>query len=174
MRKLLPGTDIVSNPHINSKIHVWKKEYDPHVKGIRYKTLPYYAQWIEIFGKDKAIGENVVDPIDLVNELYRSGCEQEGETGDKYVPLTPNDIYDVDDNSVCKPTESTKELKKDGSSIENKQLNDIMKGIVGLKLFDKLKDCDELVQNQKHLDFFLSLPMDGHEEYVWMLLDGRL
>ncbi|KAL8524393.1 hypothetical protein ACS0TY_014108 [Phlomoides rotata] len=27
MRKLLPGTDIVSNPHINSKIHVWKKEY---------------------------------------------------------------------------------------------------------------------------------------------------
>ncbi|KAL8524392.1 hypothetical protein ACS0TY_014107 [Phlomoides rotata] len=140
----------------------------------------YGTTWIEIFGKDKATGENVVDPIDLVNELYHSGCEQEDETGDKYVPLTPNDIHDVEDNSVCKPTESTvkihrkKELKKDGSSIENKQLNDIMKGIVGLKLFDKLKDCDELVQNQKHLDFFLSLPMDGHEEYVWMLLDGRL
>ncbi|KAL8489386.1 hypothetical protein ACS0TY_025334 [Phlomoides rotata] len=27
MRKRLPGTDIVANPHINSKIHVWKKEY---------------------------------------------------------------------------------------------------------------------------------------------------
>lgn len=27
MRKLLVGTDIVANPHINSKIHVWKKEY---------------------------------------------------------------------------------------------------------------------------------------------------
>ncbi|KAL8459014.1 hypothetical protein ACS0TY_036477 [Phlomoides rotata] len=27
MRKMLPGTDIVANPHINSKIHVWKKEY---------------------------------------------------------------------------------------------------------------------------------------------------
>ncbi|KAL8521810.1 hypothetical protein ACS0TY_012103 [Phlomoides rotata] len=27
MWKLLIGTDIVANPHINSKIHVWKKEY---------------------------------------------------------------------------------------------------------------------------------------------------
>ncbi|KAL8492970.1 hypothetical protein ACS0TY_024247 [Phlomoides rotata] len=27
MRKLLSGTDIVANPHINLKIHVWKKEY---------------------------------------------------------------------------------------------------------------------------------------------------
>ncbi|KAL8486585.1 hypothetical protein ACS0TY_023319 [Phlomoides rotata] len=25
MRKLLPGTDIAATPHINSKIHVWKK-----------------------------------------------------------------------------------------------------------------------------------------------------
>ncbi|KAL8474928.1 hypothetical protein ACS0TY_031372 [Phlomoides rotata] len=27
MRKIMPGTDIVANPHINSKIHVWKKDY---------------------------------------------------------------------------------------------------------------------------------------------------
>ncbi|KAL8550434.1 hypothetical protein ACS0TY_009026 [Phlomoides rotata] len=27
MHKLLPGTDIVANPHINSKIHVWNKDY---------------------------------------------------------------------------------------------------------------------------------------------------
>ncbi|KAL8518370.1 hypothetical protein ACS0TY_009667 [Phlomoides rotata] len=26
MRKMLPGSDIVANPHIHSKIHVWKKE----------------------------------------------------------------------------------------------------------------------------------------------------
>ncbi|KAL8515737.1 hypothetical protein ACS0TY_014426 [Phlomoides rotata] len=28
MRKLIPGTDLVANPYINSKIHVWKKEYE--------------------------------------------------------------------------------------------------------------------------------------------------
>ncbi|KAL8463401.1 hypothetical protein ACS0TY_034164 [Phlomoides rotata] len=27
MKRLLPGTDICATPHINSKIHVWKKEY---------------------------------------------------------------------------------------------------------------------------------------------------
>ncbi|KAL8481223.1 hypothetical protein ACS0TY_027667 [Phlomoides rotata] len=27
MRKIIPATNIVANPHINSKIHVWKKEY---------------------------------------------------------------------------------------------------------------------------------------------------
>ncbi|KAL8485440.1 hypothetical protein ACS0TY_027658 [Phlomoides rotata] len=121
MRKIIPTTDLVDNPHINSKIHVWKKEYgvvsdllsksgigwnsttsmieiqdegmwesckraDPHVKGLRYKTWPYYPQWIEIFGKDTATGENAVDPIDLINELYRTGMDQEGDTGDKYVP----------------------------------------------------------------------------------------
>ncbi|KAL8549693.1 hypothetical protein ACS0TY_008512 [Phlomoides rotata] len=106
MRKKIPSTDLVANPHINSKIHVWNKEYgalsgmlsksgigwnsttsmleiedergwdsyvraDPHVKGLRYKTWPYYSQWIEIFGKDRATGENVVDPIDIVNELVK-------------------------------------------------------------------------------------------------------
>ncbi|KAL8526534.1 hypothetical protein ACS0TY_015652 [Phlomoides rotata] len=81
MRKKIPGTDIVANPHINSNIHAY-----PHVKGLRYKTRPYYPQWIEIFGKDRATGENAVDPIDIVNELYRTGLYQEVDTGDKYVP----------------------------------------------------------------------------------------
>ncbi|KAL8542784.1 hypothetical protein ACS0TY_003608 [Phlomoides rotata] len=39
------------------------------------------------------------------------------------------------------------------SSNENKRLNDIMKGIVGLKLSHKLKICHELVQNSNCLDF---------------------
>ncbi|KAL8475510.1 hypothetical protein ACS0TY_028240 [Phlomoides rotata] len=64
--------------------------------------------------------------------------------------------------------------KGSGSSSENKQLNEIMKGIVGLKVSDKLKVCDELVQNSKRLEFFLTLPKEEQEEYVWMLLDGRL
>ncbi|KAL8457176.1 hypothetical protein ACS0TY_035137 [Phlomoides rotata] len=138
MRKIPPGTNIVANPHINSKIHIWKKEYgalsdllsksgigwnstttlievedegvwdscrwaDPHVKGLRYKNSPYYPQWIEIFGKDRATGENVVDPIDLINELYMSGMDQEGQTREKCVPLTPDGMQDKEDNITSKP-----------------------------------------------------------------------
>ncbi|KAL8522743.1 hypothetical protein ACS0TY_012910 [Phlomoides rotata] len=39
------------------------------------------------------------------------------------------------------------------SSNENKQLNDVMKGIISLKVADKIKVCDAMVQNQKRLDF---------------------
>ncbi|KAL8524692.1 hypothetical protein ACS0TY_014335 [Phlomoides rotata] len=249
MRKIIPSTDIVANPHINSKIHVWKKEYgalsdlfsksrigwnsttsmleiedegvwesckraDPHVKGLRYKTWPYYPQWVEVFGKDRAIGENVVEPIDLINELYRTGLDHGGDTGDKYVSLTPeymNDIEDdVDDKHVdLNPRAFTrgKKRKSNDSDItilvdslgdfmkfsksamtdlcsgaekgststnDTKQLNCIMKEIVGLKVSDKLKVCDELVQNSKRLEFFRTLPLEEQEEYVWMLLDVRL
>ncbi|KAL8502824.1 hypothetical protein ACS0TY_021810 [Phlomoides rotata] len=191
MRKIILGTDIVANPHIKSNIH-----------------------WIEIFGKDRATGENAVDPIDLANELYRTGLDQEGDTGDKYVPLTPDCMNDMEDEVTIKPTDlNPKTMPKGkkrktndsditmlvdslgefmkfsknamtdlctgakigvGSSNDNKQLNVIMKGIVGLKVSDKLKVCDELVQNSKCLEFFLSLPLEELEEYVWMLLDGRL
>ncbi|KAL8473354.1 hypothetical protein ACS0TY_030256 [Phlomoides rotata] len=100
MRKMLSGTDIAAHPHINSKIHVWKKEYgalsdllsksgigwnsststikihdeevwdssrqaDPNLKSVHFKSWPYYPQWLNIFGKDRATGESAVDPIDL-------------------------------------------------------------------------------------------------------------
>ncbi|KAL8501832.1 hypothetical protein ACS0TY_021082 [Phlomoides rotata] len=53
-------------------------------------------------------------------------------------------------------------------------LNDIMKRIPRLSLQDKLKVSDELVQDTKRLEFFLTLPDDEQEEYVRMLLDGNL
>ncbi|KAL8465970.1 hypothetical protein ACS0TY_035178 [Phlomoides rotata] len=110
MRKLLPGTDIVANPHINSKIHVWKKKYnalsdvlsksgigwnstttmidvgDERVwDAIRRADPTYYGQWLEIFGKDHATGENVVDPTDLINDMYRTAdLEQGWDTRDKF------------------------------------------------------------------------------------------
>ncbi|KAL8539473.1 hypothetical protein ACS0TY_001186 [Phlomoides rotata] len=158
MRKKLPGTDIVANPHINSKIHA-----DPHVKGVRYKSWSYYTQWIEIFGKDRATGDNDVDPIDIVDGLDNCEDEQEGDNGDRGIPRNIEIDHELEDNSICT-----------GSKDENKKLNDIMKQIPGLKIGDKLKICDEMVQNEKQLEFFLSLPFEEQEEYVCMLLDGRL
>ncbi|KAL8496199.1 hypothetical protein ACS0TY_020057 [Phlomoides rotata] len=249
MRARLPGTDKLANPHINSKIHVWKKEYgtlsdllsksgigwnsttsmievedesvwegcrraDLNLKVVRYKTWPYYSQWIEIFGKDRATGTSAVDPVEMANDLGRDECEEEGETGEKYVPLTEDGLQDLADNSICKPSITTKkttskgkkrkcvdvdlsnlvdtlgdfmkyskdsvgDLSKDigkgsGHSNVSKQIMEIMKGVVGLKITDKLKVCDELVQNPNRLDLFLNLPPDEQIEYVWMLLDGRL
>ncbi|KAL8512202.1 hypothetical protein ACS0TY_018602 [Phlomoides rotata] len=231
MRKIIPATDILANPYINSKIHVWKKEYGAlsdllSKSGIGWNSITSMLEvedegvwesckrWIEIFGKDRATGENVVDPIDIINELYKNGLDNEGDIGDKYVPLTPEYMNDTEDEIADKPVDLTPKAftkgkkqklndsditllvdslgefmkfsksamtdlctgakKGSASSNDTKQLNVIMKEIVGLKVSDKLKVCDELVQNSKRLEFFLTLPLEEQEEYVWMLLDGRL
>ncbi|KAL8456950.1 hypothetical protein ACS0TY_034975 [Phlomoides rotata] len=189
MHKLLPGTDIVANPHINSKIHVWK-EYSTlsdlfSKSGIGWNSTTSMIEvddewvwdasrrWLEIFGKVGVTSENMVDPINLVNDLVRDGQEPEGETGDGYIPFPLKARDDEEDTSVCLPTKSGISSNS-GQVNENKQLNDIMSRIVGLKVPDKLKVCDELVQNAKRHEFFFSLPEDEQEEYVWILLNGRL
>ncbi|KAL8557007.1 hypothetical protein ACS0TY_004473 [Phlomoides rotata] len=149
MRNMLPGTDILANPHIHSKIHVWKKEYgalsdllsksgiswnsstsmikvndedvwdtsrqvDPHVKSVRFKSWPYYPHWLEIFGKDRATCDSVVDPLDLFQELMRVDMDQAGETGDKFVTRTTDVLNEVDDNSICKPSDDGKRSSSKG------------------------------------------------------------
>ncbi|KAL8496700.1 hypothetical protein ACS0TY_020399 [Phlomoides rotata] len=139
MRKLIPSTDIVATPHINSKIHIWKKEYgalsgllsksgigwnstthtldivdetvwdaqkmaDPTVRSMRNKSYPYYDKWLDIFGKDRATGEHVTDPIDLVNEMLKSDHEQEGETDGN--PAFGTHEIDKNKTSVCKTSAS--------------------------------------------------------------------
>ncbi|KAL8493232.1 hypothetical protein ACS0TY_024452 [Phlomoides rotata] len=221
MRKIFPGTDLVANPHINSKIHVWKKEYsalsdlisksgigwnsttsmidvedegvweacrlaDPQVKGIRFKSWPFYSKWLDIFGKDRATGENAMDPIDLVNDLLcNDNQEQDGDNEDKYNSINPTGVNDAENNSVCMPEGSGKKRISKGikrkmrdteitslveslgefmkqshdtfgdiakgigangeKKIDINHLLEIMNRIVGLKVADKIKVCDELV-----------------------------
>ncbi|KAL8549784.1 hypothetical protein ACS0TY_008568 [Phlomoides rotata] len=64
------------------------RQADPHVKGLRYKTWPYYPQWIEIFDKDRATDD----------------------TGDKYVPLTPDCMHDVEDDVSVRPTDVNQKM----------------------------------------------------------------
>ncbi|KAL8479414.1 hypothetical protein ACS0TY_026339 [Phlomoides rotata] len=193
IRKLLPGTDIVDNPHINSKTYVWKKEYSAlsdllsksgigwnsttsmidvedesvwdscsWVKGSRHKTWPYYASWID--------------------------SEQGGEIEENHNPTKPIGVNKAETNSVCKPEclefmKQSQEIFGDiakglGTSnekrIDPKHMTEIMNRIVGLQIADKLKVCDELVPNPNRLELFLSLPVEAQDEFVWMLLDGRL
>ncbi|KAL8457352.1 hypothetical protein ACS0TY_035274 [Phlomoides rotata] len=128
MRKLLSGTDIVANPHINSKIRVWKKEYSAlsdllSKSGIGWNSTtntidvldetvwdaqkkPYYESWLDIFGKDRATREHAADPIDIVNELMRNETEEEGEIGMKIDAEMKDNGQVAGDASVCKPSGS--------------------------------------------------------------------
>ncbi|KAL8523775.1 hypothetical protein ACS0TY_013662 [Phlomoides rotata] len=122
MCKMLPGTDIVANPHINSKIHVWNKEYGVlsdllSKSGIGWNSTTSMIEVSDedewdasrlIFGKDRATSDHAVDPLDLFHELMRVDLDQVGETGDKFVPQSTDILNEVDDNSICKPYDSSK------------------------------------------------------------------
>ncbi|KAL8476598.1 hypothetical protein ACS0TY_029046 [Phlomoides rotata] len=203
MKKLLTGTDLVANPHINSKIHVWKKEYgalsdllsksgigwndfthaidvtnedvweackkaDPQVKTMCYKSWPYYGQWLDIFGKDRATGEHAIDPIDIVNDLVRNKepitSEPVEGQAENTVPCDKSEVEEKTvkgkkrkavDSEMGAFVETIGELIKSNdqtfnslaerigpdqeAKIARKSLNEILRGIPGLSLQEKLK-----------------------------------
>ncbi|KAL8541475.1 hypothetical protein ACS0TY_002662 [Phlomoides rotata] len=64
MRKLLLGTDLVANPHINLKIHVWKKDYGAlsdllSKSGIGWNNS---TQTIDVFNEDVWKAQKRADP----------------------------------------------------------------------------------------------------------------
>ncbi|KAH6769918.1 hypothetical protein C2S52_014721 [Perilla frutescens var. hirtella] len=88
MTKVFPGTDLRASPHINSKIHmidasddVWAAvmKIDKNARLLRFKSCPYYRDWCEIFGKDRATGEHAEDVMDAVNELLNTTEKKENE-----------------------------------------------------------------------------------------------
>ncbi|CAA0820421.1 Unknown protein [Striga hermonthica] len=104
MQQQFPGTTIRAEPHISSKITVWKKNYGllapllqsgsgvgwsetghlldvedavwndyvkvySKAKGLRNKPWPFYSDWVDIFGKDRATGEGAEGFADAVQEV---------------------------------------------------------------------------------------------------------
>ncbi|GFP88504.1 hypothetical protein PHJA_000994100 [Phtheirospermum japonicum] len=121
MQQHFPGTDIKAEPHITSKMHVWKKNYaslsmmqsrsgfgwndtsntitvdkeeiwsdyikfDPHAKTMRYKTWPFFKDWIDIFGKDRATGEHAQGFADAADGT-QSDSQPDPTTGVNTQPL---------------------------------------------------------------------------------------
>ncbi|KAL8498783.1 hypothetical protein ACS0TY_021927 [Phlomoides rotata] len=105
-----PGCDLKVEPHVNPKIHVWKRQYvylknmlgisgvglnsttyhvdalpevwesqikvGPFTKSMRKKAFPFYAQWVDVFGNDRATGQDSQLYADAVNETMHSGVNQ--------------------------------------------------------------------------------------------------
>ncbi|KAL8493715.1 hypothetical protein ACS0TY_024772 [Phlomoides rotata] len=110
------GTDLKGEPHINSKIHVWKRQYvclkcmlgisgvglnsttyhadalpevwdaqirvDAFTKSLKNKAFPLYAQWGEIFGNDRATGQDSQLYANAVDEVMTSSVKQTRTTID--------------------------------------------------------------------------------------------
>ncbi|KAL8483258.1 hypothetical protein ACS0TY_026085 [Phlomoides rotata] len=71
---------------------------------MRFKSWSYYNQWLDIFGKDRATGDQVMDHMNLVNDLLINTDEQEGDTADKDPPPVMKQEELEGNTFVCKPS----------------------------------------------------------------------
>ncbi|KAG8390827.1 hypothetical protein BUALT_Bualt01G0124000 [Buddleja alternifolia] len=156
MVKAFPRTDIRAEPHINSKIHVWKKSYgsltsmfgvsgiswnnstkmidaqddawdlyvktDSNARTMRYKSWPYYPDWCEIFGKDRAPRENAEDYVDAVQEMeankgdavqeMETNKRKEKEAAAEFGCCVFEGVDSENEMSVCQPQSNGTEKKQ--------------------------------------------------------------
>ncbi|KAK6128128.1 hypothetical protein DH2020_038131 [Rehmannia glutinosa] len=71
MVKVLPGTDLKGIPHINSKIHVWKKDYGSLVSMLSRSGIGWNDSTCMIECTDEAWAEYM--KVDTNARLMRSG-----------------------------------------------------------------------------------------------------
>ncbi|KAG8379503.1 hypothetical protein BUALT_Bualt07G0095200 [Buddleja alternifolia] len=95
MIKTFPGTNLCAQPHINSKIHTWKKQYgslfmmmdksgnDPSARLMRYKSWPFYREWCDVFEKDRATVEGAEDIAEALGGLMNDENQEEDLMGEE-------------------------------------------------------------------------------------------
>ncbi|GFP95474.1 hypothetical protein PHJA_001691700 [Phtheirospermum japonicum] len=74
------GWNYTSNTITVDKEELWSDyiKFDPNAKIMRCKTWPFFKDWIDIFGKDRATIENAQGFDDVVNWVLRDPKPHEG------------------------------------------------------------------------------------------------
>ncbi|KAL8528863.1 hypothetical protein ACS0TY_006361 [Phlomoides rotata] len=161
---------------INVALFSWVMiNVDTNARTMRNKPWPYYDDWCEIFGKDRAISEQAEDIVDTVNNLYNSNAPT-SETGSPIngVSYEPGD--DAENNYLLENTDSrlgeiAQRIRYEhDASISRKELFQIIDTIEGLTMKQKLKVFKFLVLSNEHLKLFLWLIEHARSEYLLMLL----
>ncbi|XP_057771188.1 uncharacterized protein LOC130990999 [Salvia miltiorrhiza] len=96
------------NVHGNHMVDVTDEQWadimkkDVNARGMRYKSWPMLDAWKEVFGKDRATGDNAEDLMDAVTDMYRSGnAAQNTPAGSYHV-----NVEDVLENDVVEESAS--------------------------------------------------------------------
>ncbi|GER39740.1 B3 domain-containing protein Os12g0592300 [Striga asiatica] len=165
LAKKLPGTDLKGLPHINSKIHVWKKDYssllfmlsrtgmgwndstkmveasdeawascvkvDPNARLMRYKSWPYYPDWVNIFGKDRATGEHAEDIGNAASQPFHdaTGVLPDFVKAEAEADLGGDDPDWMTSESESRAQGSTSSRKSKGSKRKSTQANEDMTSV---------------------------------------------
>ncbi|KAG8387766.1 hypothetical protein BUALT_Bualt02G0055400 [Buddleja alternifolia] len=138
---------------------------DSNARLMHYKSWPLYDDWVEIFGKDRATGEQAEDFVEAVNHVLNetNHCDKDTNHRDKDVLdglETINEGFggETETMSVCQPMSSVNAKKKAGKKRKSVESQEPMYELLG----NYCKSTD------------LSLPDFEKVEYVRMKLVGNL
>ncbi|KAG8390995.1 hypothetical protein BUALT_Bualt01G0142000 [Buddleja alternifolia] len=202
MIQAFPGTNIRAEPHINSRITVWRKNY------ATISTMQSRSG----FGWNDTTNMITVDSEESWNNFVKTDNNEDG--GD-YVPIFNNPQYDdvqsmsfsnVNAGGSSKSSDKRKRKVVDENEDRfidlmasfcdktDERLNDISRRI-GFEhdaslsrkaVFEALRDLGSsldmegmilvshlIVNNTKNMDLFFSLPNDGRKTMVHMILEGK-
>ncbi|KAL0342944.1 UNVERIFIED_CONTAM: hypothetical protein Sangu_1181800 [Sesamum angustifolium] len=147
MCKQLPNIDIRAKPHINSKIHVWKKHYGT-LMGMLGKSD---------FGWDDSRSMITVDSQDV---------------WDEYCKMLLTLVVTLPTNVLVKSAKSfswtTKEVEKRSAVFA------AVGSIPGIDLNEQILISDRLVEHPKKMDLFFSLLDDARARMVGLMLSGKV
>ncbi|KAH6793594.1 hypothetical protein C2S52_004071 [Perilla frutescens var. hirtella] len=105
-----------STKMIDANDDIWDAaiKVDKNARVMRYKSWPYYHDWCEIFGKDRATGEQAEDVMDAVNELFSATKNKEKEVIVD-IDLLPHDVNDeIKPDSTYQPVGNDTDKKNGG------------------------------------------------------------
>ncbi|CAA0820202.1 Unknown protein [Striga hermonthica] len=198
IRQIFPGTTIKAEPHISSKITVWKKNYGlvadmlgtsgfewndtgkmitvkeeavwqaystahPKVKSLRYKSWPYYADWVEIFGKDRATGEGALGFTDAVNDVLNDTNVEVPSPipTEDAVPVQSDYPHTNFDSFSAQAGESSAsgKSKRDGKRKRNTEAEDTILGLLS-------SVCQETNNRLSELSTRLGYQVDAKEQRI--------
>ncbi|KAK6143089.1 hypothetical protein DH2020_023437 [Rehmannia glutinosa] len=160
MVKVLPGTDLKGIPHINSKIHVWKKFYGSLVSMFSRSGIGWNDSTCMIECTDEAWAEYV--------KLRRKRKEM---SKDPLVDLmtTSSPQHDARLAEIAKRIGYEYDI-----STARKEVFGAVGTMQGLSLQEKLLVSKLLIKNTEDLELFFSFPDDARIEFARMKLVGSL
>ncbi|KAL0346368.1 UNVERIFIED_CONTAM: hypothetical protein Scaly_1652800 [Sesamum calycinum] len=142
---------------------------DSFAKTLRYKSFPYYAQWCEVFGKDRATAQPTVNRADTerVSSQKRKMVAFDDKFDEKFeafVNVTDHRLGDI--------------VKRFGMEAEEsqacKQVWSVIQSILDLTIEEKHAVSKKLVNNKADLDLFFIMSTAGKETFVKMLASGKV
>ncbi|KAG6386932.1 hypothetical protein SASPL_152112 [Salvia splendens] len=198
LRQEFPRSDLKANPHIQSKIHIWKKSYgalslvlarsgaDNSARLLRNKAWPLYNDWKIVFGKNRATGDKGRDTGNIPNE-FGSGPPSTNPGRESPLTVSHEDLFGEDPRAYNEPPNAAGENAHDTNArlehlasrigyefdVEKaqKQLFELIGVIHRLTLGQVFDASDVILEKIERLNYFMSLPPRAREAYCFFTLD---